>query len=166
MEEGSGVDDIHISFELRKSFPLVAIPITKDITTEKLCLYPIPVLEKLIAEISVFKAEICTVEIRGRGACSNKRANVLPEAAAEIEKCLGVLETRNNGVKERVDGYGEVEEAELADARIRVNGPCAITLVRKRMLVHYARLRAGGLSASGCALAGLIKSRMQLLGIA
>lgn len=136
VEEGGGVDDIHISFEFRKSFPLVAIPVAKDITTEELCLYPIPVLEEPVAEISVLRAEICAVEIRGRSARSNKRADVLPEAAAEIEKGFGMLETRDQGVKERVDGYGEVEEAELADARIRVNGPCAITLVRKKMLVH------------------------------
>ena len=132
VEEGGGVDDVHVSFEFRKSFPLIAIPVAKDITTEEFGLYPIPVLEELVAEISVLRAEICAVEIRGGSACSNKRADVLPEAAAEIEKGVGILETRDHGVEERVDGYGKIEEAELADARVRVNGPCAVTLVRKR----------------------------------
>ena len=129
------MDDIHVSFEFRKSFPLVTSPVAKDIAAEEVRFYPIPVLEELVAEISVLGAEICAVEIRGQSAGSNERADVLPEAAAQIEEGFGILETRDQRFKERVGRYGEVEEAELADARIRVYGPCAIPLIRKEMLV-------------------------------
>lgn len=70
------------------------------------------------------------MDLGGRGAGEEEGAQVLSEAAAEVEEVEGWsgFEVGEEGWVVGGGGDGEVEEAELADAGIGVDLPCFVTL--------------------------------------
>ena len=105
MEEGGGVDDVQISAERRETVVCFAIIITlvfitivgllirKDVSAEERRFQAVPVLEKVVAELGVLRAQICAVEVVRGCPGGDESADVLPEAAAEVEEGLRGLET-------------------------------------------------------------------------
>lgn len=72
--------------------------------------------------------QVGAVEVGGGDAGGDEGAEVLAEAAAEVEEevRVGGGEEREEGWVEGVLGYGEVEEAELADAGVGRYAPGAV----------------------------------------
>ena len=61
---------------------------------------------------------------------------VLSETATEVEKSvlrLWLFEEREDTGVAWLVGYGDVEESELADARIRSNSPCSVSLHSRQL---------------------------------
>ena len=61
----------------------------------------------------------------------NELSDILSEAAADIERCVLGLRFFQEGKDTRVTwllGYGELEEHEPADARIRYESPSPVSL--------------------------------------
>ena len=60
-----------------------------------------------------------------------KFSRVLSETTAKVEKSvlrLRFFEEREDAGVAWLVGYGDVEESELADARIRFDSPCSVSL--------------------------------------
>lgn len=82
----------------------------------------IPVLEQIVAQVQEALFEVTRVEILGRGAVVSELLDVLSEAAAEIKKFMlrfRISKQREDTLIGWLKGYGEVEESESADTRIR-----------------------------------------------
>ena len=89
------------------------------------------VFEQIIAHVKEALFEIACVEIFGRDAIMGKFSCVLSETAAKVEKSvlrLWLFEEREDTRVAWLVRYGDVEESELADARIRSDSPCSVSL--------------------------------------
>ncbi len=89
------------------------------------------VAEEVVAQVDEFLAEVGAVEVGGGHAGGDEGTEVLSEAAAEVEEEVGGLrvgggEQGEEDWVEGVLGYGEVEEAELADAGVGRYTPGAV----------------------------------------
>ena len=96
-----------------------------------MCFNCVLVSEQVIAQVKEALFEIACVEILGRDAIMGKFSCVLSETAAKVKKSvlrLGFFEEREDTGVARLIGYGDVEESELADARIRSDSPCFVSL--------------------------------------
>lgn len=102
--------------------------IVENVSAEEGRFQAVPVLEKVVAELQVLRAQIRPVEVVRRCSSGDESADVLPKAAAEVEEGLRGLETRDEGLEEGVLDYREVEEAQSAYTGIWVDGPGALAL--------------------------------------
>lgn len=86
------------------------------------------VTEEVVAEVDELGTDVGAVEVCGGCAVGDEFAEVLTEAAAEVEEGGAVLETGYEGGV--VGGFGdaEVEETECADAGVGVDFPCTFAL--------------------------------------
>ena len=105
--------------------------LVKNIGGEEVCFNCVLVFEQIIAHVKEALFEVACVEILGRDAVVGKFSCVLSETAAKVEKRvlrLGFFEERENTGIAWLVGYGDVEESEHADARIRSDSPCSVSL--------------------------------------
>lgn len=129
MEEGGGVDDVEGAFQGREG----GCPVGggEDVAGEEVGVEGGAVAEEVVAESEEVGLEVGAVEVGGGHAGGDEGAEVLAEAAAEVEEEVGGLrvrggEEREEGRVEGVLGDGEVEEAELADAGVGRYAPGAV----------------------------------------
>ena len=105
--------------------------LVKDISGEEVCFKYVLVSEQIIAHVQEALFEVARVERFGRDAIVGKFSCVLSKTAAEVEKSmlrLRFFEKREDTGVAWLVGYGDVEKSELADAGIRSDSPCSVSL--------------------------------------
>lgn len=125
VEEGGGVDDVEGALQGREG----ATPDGggENVAGEEGGVEGGAVAEEVVAEVDEGGVEVGAVEVGGGDAGGDEGAEVLPEAAAEVEEEVGGGgEEGEDGGVEGVLGDGEVEEAELPDAGVGRYAPGAV----------------------------------------
>ena len=120
VEEEAEVDDVHFAVEALEQ----EIALVEDVGGEEGALEALAVAEELVAELHEFAVEVGAVDVGARGAVGDELADILGEAAAEVEEGLvGVAQAGDEGRIVRGEVDGEVEEEELANAGVGVDVP-------------------------------------------
>lgn len=126
VQERADMHDVHAGVQGREQRVLSII---KDVGGRQKCaLQSGAVAEEVVAEVDEVRADIGAVKVCGGCAVRDEFAEVLAEAASEVEEGGAVLETcYERGV---IGGFGntEVEETECADARVGINFPGTFAL--------------------------------------
>ena len=105
--------------------------LVKNVSREEMRLQCLFISEQVIAQVKKVLYKIARVEIFRRDTIMDELPQILSETAAEVKKSvlgLRFFEKRENTSVAWLEGYGEVEEFQYADAWILFDGPCTFSL--------------------------------------
>ena len=145
MDEASGVDDIECTAHcIQRSAFIVFL---ENVSGKEVRFERVLIAEEIEAQVEEVLLQVAGVEGVGGGAVVDEFADVLGEAAAEVEEAgavgWGLFEEEEDAGVASLGGDGHFEEAEHADARVGVAGPGFVSLwLRVSMVVR--RWRKGG----------------------
>lgn len=121
MQEQPQIHHVHLAIQT----PQQQILLVQDIGGEEGALEPLPVPEEFEPQLHELAIEVGAVDVLGAGAVVHEFADVLGEAAAEVEEGGGGVgaEAGDEGGVVGGEVDGEVEEEELPDARVGEDVP-------------------------------------------
>lgn len=120
VQEKPQVNHIHLAVQA----PEREVLVVEDVRGEERALERLAVAEELVAELHELAVQIGAVDVLAPGAVRHELADVLREAAAQVEQ--GVAVVAQAGDERRVVGGevdGQVQEEELPDAGVGVDVP-------------------------------------------
>ncbi|TAQ89301.1 hypothetical protein B7494_g2386 [Chlorociboria aeruginascens] len=129
MQEHTRMHDINLALQQAHPPPICN---GKDIAAEKAALKALPVAEQLVAQLQELGVEIHAMQVVGGRAVTHQFAQVLREAAAEVQQCAAGLHGAEQRAVRRREMQTQVEEAEEPDAWICVDFPGFVALGGRR----------------------------------
>lgn len=120
VQEESHIDDVHLAIQA----PQRKVVLIEDIGGEERALERLAVAEEFVPQLHELAVEVGAVDVLAFRTVRDELADVLREAAAEVEEGLvGVAEAVDEGGVVRGEIDGKVQEKELADAGVGVDVP-------------------------------------------